>query len=411
MPEFLQLLPPQDALQRLFDHLPARPPQDEWVASASALGRTLSQPVLAPEPSPAFPRSTVDGYAVRATDTFGASESLPAYLVLLGEIPMGKPANLSIQTGQAALIHTGGMLPAGADAVIMLEHTQVSRPGEIEILKAVAWGENILAQGEDVSTGQEVIPAGKILRPAEIGGLMALGIQSVSVAQKPVVALISTGDEVIPPSQHPQPGQVRDINTYTLATLVEKAGGLPKPMGIISDQPFELESALKSALQFADVVIITAGSSASTRDLTAQAIQSAGAPGVLVHGVNIKPGKPTILGLCGNTPVIGLPGNPVSALVIAWRFVVPLIHRLLNRRAEIPPTLQARLTANAPSIAGREDWYPVRLQSSNAGWQAEPIFFKSNLIFSLVQADGLLQIPPPATGLSAGEWVTIHLME
>lgn len=411
MPEFLQLLPPDDALQRLFAHLPEVALRAEEVDCPLALGRITARPVLSPEPSPAFARSTVDGFAVRAVDTYGASESLPAYLKLIGEISMGQPANLSLQPGEVALIHTGGMLPAFANAVVMVEFTQPSRPGEVEILKSVASGENILALGEDVASGQQVLPAGKLLRAAEIGGLMALGIQKVCVKIKPIVALISTGDEVIPPHQVPSPGQVRDINTYTLAALIQQAGGEPLPLGIVPDQPDRLQATLTQALQSADLVVITAGSSASTRDLTAQVIQSSGQPGVLVHGVNIKPGKPTILGLCGQIPVIGLPGNPVSALVIAWRFVIPILFRLLGNPSIFRPVIQARLTTNLASQAGREDWFPVRLVSTAQGWQAEPIFYKSNLIFSLVQADGLLHIPPSVTGFTAGEWASVYLLE
>jgi molybdopterin molybdotransferase len=228
------------------------------------------------------------------------------------------------------------------------------------------------------------------------------------------VGLISTGDEVIDPSQTPRPGQVRDINSYTLGALVEKSGGVAKRFGIISDQLQALKDAAAQALSECDVVVITAGSSASTRDMTADVIRSLGEPGVLVHGINTRPGKPTILGVCNGKAVIGLPGNPVSALVNGYLFVVPVIEKLLGMLPKPKATVLAQLTVNLPSQAGREDWIPVKLAISNqlsaVSYEAEPIFGKSNLIFTLASADGLLRIHPDATGLSAGEIVEVILI-
>jgi molybdopterin molybdotransferase len=377
----------------------------------------------------------VDGYAVRAGDTHGASDSLPAYLTLIGEVPMGDAPAFEIRPGQCALIHTGGMLPPGADAVVMLEYTQMvvgagsPRPiadanetgrdnlapaDEIEISRAVADGENVIRIGEDVAQGQLVLPKGTRVRPAEIGGLMALGITSVRVARLVKVGLISTGDEVIDPSQTPRPGQVRDINSYTLGALIEKSGGVAVRYGIVSDQLQALKEAAAKALSECDVVIVTAGSSASTRDMTADVIRALGEPGVLVHGINTRPGKPTILGVCNGKAVIGLPGNPVSALVNGYLFVVPVIEKLLGALPKPRATVQAILTVNLPSQAGREDWIPVRLienrKSEIVNYSADPIFGKSNLIFTLASAGGLLRIHPDATGLSAGEIVEVVLI-
>ena len=411
MPEFLELLPPGDALALLLRNLPEPAPAVEEVQTAQALDRVTAAAVTAPEPLPAFSRSTVDGYAVRARDTFGASDSLPAYLTVAGEVPMGRAPNFSLQPGQAALIHTGGMLPQGADAVVMVEYTQPAREGEVEVLRAAAPGENELRAGEDVQLGQTVIQQGAALRPAEIGGLMALGLTQVAVAVRPRAAVLSTGDEVVRPANIVRPGQVRDVNSYTLSTLVEQYGGSPVRYGIIPDRREALEKALRRALDECDMAIITAGSSASTRDLTAQVIDAMGKPGVLAHGVNVKPGKPTILGVCGGKPVIGLPGNPVSALVIAGLFVVPVIERLLGlTRARMRAVVSARLAVNLPSQAGREDWVPVRLVEGAQGLTADPIFYKSNLIFSLAQADGLLRIPPDATGLETGALVEVQIL-
>ncbi|MEO8354330.1 MAG: gephyrin-like molybdotransferase Glp [Chloroflexota bacterium] len=419
MPEFLTLVPPDEARRLLLSHLLHDQPiiGSELISAASALGRVLAEDITAPHPLPDFQRSTVDGYAVRAGDTHGASDSLPAYLFLSGEVPMGDSPSFEIGTGQCALIHTGGMLPNGADAVMMLEYTQSVQKNEIEIFRAVADGENLIRVGEDVAQGQVVQAKGNLIRPAEIGGLMALGITHVRVTRKIRVGLISTGDEVIDPDQTPRPGQVRDINSYTLAALVEKSGGEAKRYGIITDQFEALRDAAAKALAECDVVIITAGSSASTRDMTADVLRSLGEPGVLVHGINTRPGKPTILGVCHGKAMIGLPGNPVSALVNGYLFVVPVIEQLLGVLSRPKATVLARLTVNLPSQAGREDWWPVKLLPSpprrGAGGEvldAEPIFGKSNLIFTLAAADGLLRIHPDATGLSAGEIVEVTLL-
>ena len=415
MPEFLTLLPPDEARDKLIAHLSAPEFDSDSIDILHALGRVTAEDILAPHPLPDFQRTTVDGYAVRARDTFGATDSLPAYLNLIGEVPMGDAPSFEIGTGQCALIHTGGMLPNGADAVVMLEYTQhIDGAGEIEVFKSVADGENIIRIGEDVAQGQVVIPRGTILRPAEIGGLTALGFTSLRVVRKVMVGLISTGDEVIEPNQTPRPGQVRDINSYTLGALVEKAGGATKRYGIIADQFSALKEAAAQALSECDVVVITAGSSASTRDMTAEVIRQLGEPGVLVHGINTRPGKPTILGVCNGKAVIGLPGNPVSALVNGYLFVVPVIEKLLGMLPKPKASVRAMLTVNLPSQAGREDWWLVKLiaeqPASNVKYKAEPIFGKSNLIFTLAAADGLLRIHPDATGLSAGEVVEVVLI-
>lgn len=416
MPEFLHLSPAQAAFEQWSSVLRCAP-EGELVDTVQALGRVTFRPIIAPLSLPSFSRSAVDGYAVRSRDTHGASEALPAYLRLAGEIPMGSRSELALGTGDCALIHTGGMLPSGADAVVMLEHTQVVRATEIEVLRAVANGENILELGEDVQAGEQVIPAGVVLRPAEIGGLMALGITRLEVASKPRIGLISSGDEVVTPGGDLKPGQVYDVNSYSLGALVESAGAIPVRYGIVPDVEAALYDAASRAHKECQVVAITAGSSASARDFTSRVIESLGPPGVLVHGVNVRPGKPTILAACAaasdQSPkaVIGLPGNPVSALVIAGLFLVPLIDLWLGKsggRQAFP--VRARLTVNLPSQAGREDWVPVALSQVDQDLQAEPIFGKSNLIFSLARADGLLHIPADATGLPAGAVAQVFLL-
>ncbi len=408
--EFLKLTSPDEALKRLLANLSVHP-VSEKVATAQALGRVTALPVLAPHPLPEFRRSTVDGYAVRAADTYGAGESLPAYLSLIGEVKMGQPANLNLDPAQCALIHTGGMLPAGSDAVVMVENTQSARPEEVEIFRAVAVGENVIKAGEDVKPGEEVIPKGRRIRPAEIGGLMALGFVQVSVARRPRVGILSSGDEVVPPEKRPLPGQVRDVNSYTLAAVVEQVGGEVIHYGIIPDTRAAMLAVASQAHAECDVVVITAGSSVSVRDLTSEIINELGQPGVLVHGVNIRPGKPTILGVCNGKPVIGLPGNPVSALVNVEMFVAPVVKSLLGESLDRPrAALTARLLVNLASESGREEWVPVRLTLSGNDWEADPVFGKSNLIFTLVRADGLVRVAPDATGLSAGEFVEVVLI-
>jgi molybdopterin molybdotransferase len=440
MPEFLRLCSPSEALQTLLQALPDRKPGTEWIDTTDSLGRITAEDVFSPHPLPEFLRSSMDGYAVQARDTFGASESQPGYLSQVGEVPMGDRPSFKLTPGTCALIHTGGMLPDGADAVAMLEYTQTIshnndqtrklRKGfvnsghsqlnsEIEITRAVAEGENILGVGEDVAANQVILKGGVRIRAAEIGGCMALGIVKLRVAIIPKIGIISSGDELVFPRLRPRPGQVRDVNSYSLAAQVTQAGGEPILYGIIPDNLEAMNISASKALEECAAVVITAGSSASSRDITAEAISSLGRPGVLVHGVNVRPGKPTILAVCGGKEVIGLPGNPVSALVIAGLFVVPVIEKLLGLKALRPrPSVLARLTVNIPSQAGREDWVAVKLvdnrkwepKNGEARFLANPVFGKSNLIFSLASADGLVRIPPDETGISPGEMVEVVLM-
>lgn len=409
MPEFLELANPNEALRTFLEAIHGSP-RAERVRTEGTLGRVLLRYVVAPSPLPPFPRTTVDGYAVRASDTFGASPGMPGYLKVVGEILMGTVPELEVGEGQAVVIHTGGMLPSGADAVVMIEDTQAVDDTEIEVLKPVADGQNVLQEGEDVQPGDVVIQAGTRIRAQEIGGLLALGFGEVEVAEVPRVAILSTGDEVVPPSEEPAPGQVRDINSYTLSALVERAGGRPVRYGIIPDNAEALETIAKQAHSEHHMLLITAGSSVSERDITADVIAELGEPGILVHGIALRPGKPTILSLCDGVPVVGLPGNPVSALVVAGLFVLPAIRKLLGYRGpEWSPTISASLQTNVSSVAGREDWLPCRLIVTPDGLEAEPVYGRSNLIFTLVRADGLVRIPAASTGLDAGEEVEVRL--
>ena len=409
MPELFTVSTPPVALQKLLDHL-SRPIVSEAIPTARALNRVLSESPRATSALPAFARSTMDGYAVRAIDTFGATESLPAYLALIGECPMGQAPAIEVRTGQAAIIHTGGMLPAGADAVVQIERTQQTTETEIEVMRAVAPGENVLQVGEDVKPGDQLFSPGHVLRPQDLGGLMAMGITHVTVARQPRVGILATGDEVIDPQFEPQPGQVRDVNTYSIGGIVERAGGVAQSGGIIRDNFDALYRAAKDLIDQSDALVLSAGSSVSVRDMTSDVIDQLGKPGVLVHGVSIKPGKPTILAACDGKPVFGLPGNPVSALVVGDLFITPTLWRMQG--CERPPhrnIIKAHLTHNLASVPGRVDYIQVRLIEREHEVWAEPVFGKSNLIYTLVKSDGMMIIPLDANGVAAGEMVDVRL--
>jgi molybdopterin molybdotransferase len=408
MNEFLRLEKPSKSLEQFLAQIPAGLLENEMIPTVSALCRICASPIISAESSPGFNRSSVDGYAVHASDSFGASEGVPAFFKLIGEVRMGEKPTIEVGAGEAAVIHTGGMLPGDCDAVIMIEQTQKTRENEIEVTKAVGPGENTILAGEDVRSGDVILRAGKLIRAVEIGGLLAVGIQKVQVYRKPVVGILSSGDELVSASDTPFPGQIRDINTAMLSALISSNGGISKEFDLMPDDPEKMREIAGEAFKTCDALVITAGSSASTRDYTAQIIQSLGDPGVIVHGVNIKPGKPTILAVCNGKPVIGLPGNPVSAYVIACLFALPMLRRIAgenDRSMEIRST--ARLKVNLASLAGREDYWPVQISKINEEWFAEPIFFKSNLIFTLVNADGLAIIPEDANGMQAGSWIEI----
>lgn len=395
----------------------------ERVRVADALDRVLAQAATAPHELPTFVRSTVDGYAVAATDTHGATQGLPAYLDVVAEVPMGARAGFALGPGQAALVHTGGMVPAGADAVVMVEQTHRAggpmfggvalepgfEPYAIEVYRPVAAGESCIQPGEDVRAGEVVLAAGHTLRPQDIGGLLAVGITEVWAARRPRVGIVSQGDEVVPPEQEPGPGQVRDINSYTLAGYVRRAGGIPLNYPIAPDTQEAIDAAVRRAFDESDLVVITAGSSVSYRDLTANAINRLGQPGVLVHGVAIRPGKPTILAMCEGKPVFGLPGNPVSCINIFQRFVTPTI-RLAMGAAPLPVhSVPARLDRNIPAASGRADFVRVRLEERGGEMWAVPVFGKSNLIFVLVRSEGIVEVPLNSNGIPAGTQVTVVL--
>ncbi len=410
MPEFFNVLPPEDAKQLLLDHAVHRTGR-ELLSTYDVLNRVIFSAISAPHDLPSFRRSTMDGYAVRAPDTFGASDTLPAILKVVGEVTMGSAAIVDLAPGDAAIIHTGGMIPADADAVVQIEDTQFvasnedgKSPFEIEVFRSAAVGQNMIQVGEDVRSGSEILPAGHRLRAQDIGGLLALGIIETEVSQKPKVAIIATGDEIVAPEHGLDAGQIRDINSYTIGAMVEKHGGIPNIYGIFKDEYATLFGGAAEALSNHDMLVITAGSSVSVRDLTFQVIDDLGEPGVLLHGVAARPGKPTVLGVVQGKPILGLPGNPVSALVQFLILGVPVLNRIQGSKAEpLSGTVQARISHNVPSASGREDYVPVRLVKTGEVLIAEPVFGKSNLIYTLVNAGGLLKIPINRSGYQAGD--------
>jgi len=381
----------------------------EEVALAEAFGRVLAEAVRSDVDLPDFRRATMDGYAVQGTSTFGASEGNPAYLTLCGAVPMGRAPDFTVGPGEAARIATGGMLPEGADSVIMIEHTEAVDETLIEAYKSVAPGQNMVAVGEDVARGQEVLSPGRSIRPQEAGLLAAFGRSRVAVFKRPVVAIVSTGDEVVPVDQTPGPGRIRDINTYTLAGLVASAGGVPFPLGIVHDDPRELEAKCRLALARADMVLISGGSSVGARDFTIEVVSGLPAAEILVHGIAISPGKPTILARVGQTPFWGLPGHVVSAMVVFEVVVRAFVEHQAGCAAGLRPRprLTARLTRNLASAQGRTEFVRVRLLERDGDLWAQPVLGKSGLIHTMVQADGLVRIGRNTEGLDQGSPVAV----
>ena len=409
VPEFFNVVRSEEALRLLLDRLDARV-QPEPVPTDEALGRVTSSAIVAPEDLPAFPRSTVDGYSVRSSDTFGASEGVPVYFEVVGEVAMGESPGLQLDAGQAATAYTGGMLAEQADAVLMVENTQVVGDSTIEVSRPAAPGENVVQVGEDVGRGEPVLPGGRVIRPQDIGGLLALGITEVNVGSRPVVSIVSTGDELVSPDETPGLGQIRDINTHTISALVRKAGAIPLSIGVGGDS-YEAQRRLGAeGLSRGDVLVFSAGSSVSSRDMTAAVLADLGSPGVLVHGISHKPGKPTVIAMLDGKPAFGLPGNPVSAAIVFDMLVRPTIYALVGCTSPpSPPTVLARLSRDVASTSGREDHVQVRLVRGEGELRAEPVFGKSNLIYTLIRSDGAITVPLNKGGLYAGEEVEVRL--
>lgn len=389
------------------------PVVSERVAVSKALRRVLADDLVAPVDLPHFHRSNMDGYAVRAADTFGASGSIPAYLRLAGTIEMGKEARRDLGKAEAMRISTGGMLPPGADAVVMIEHTEEIGDGTVEVHRSVSPWQHVLRVGEDIAAGTPIFRRGRRLRARDLGALTGVGITRVAVFKRPRAALLSTGDEIVAPEERPKPGQVRNINQYSLGAMAEEAGATVTDYGVVPDRRDALRKKLATALARNDVVLLSGGSSVGTKDIAIEVITSFPRSEILLHGISIAPGKPTILCRALGKPVLGLPGHPVSALVIFDLFGAPLLRLLGGETAEdafsFNRTVRAVLGENIASQPGREDYVRVTIEKRDGVLVAIPVAGKSGAIFSLVRAAGMVRIDAGAEGLEAGADVDVVL--
>jgi molybdopterin molybdotransferase len=396
---FLQVIPVEEAITRITSIAP--PKKREVVPLEDAFGRILAEDARSDIDIPGFTRSIVDGYAVVAGDTHGASDSIPAMLELEGRIAMGGSTAGRLQRGRCMYIPTGGALPDGADAVVMIEYSE-QMGDQVLVNRPVAAGENVLAKGEDFRAGEVVLEAGKRLGPQELGVLAAIGYSRASVAEKPVIGIVSTGIELVPVADVPKAGQVRDVNAHLCGGFVRECGGIPRHYGIVRDDPGVLEQVLTNAVAECDAILVSGGSSKDERDIVASVIERRGR--VLVHGIALQPGKPTIIGTAGDVPVIGLPGHPASAFVVLQVIVRPLLALMTGER-EKRCIVQARLAQNVPSSKGREEYVRVTV---SGGW-ATPLFGKSGLLNTLVRSSGMIRIPAGSEGFETGEEVEVIL--
>ncbi len=417
MREFLELNPPEKFWQEIKSFLNDKSVTTEKLNLDNALGRVLGEDLYSPVDLPPFSRSTVDGYAVKAADTAGASASMPTYFKIIGSVEMGERTELKLKTGQAAAIPTGGMLPEGSDSVLMIEDTEKIEDNTIESFKSLAAGENLVQKAEDIAAGELLFKKGHKIMARDIGALAGLGITEFKGAARAKVSVISTGDELIPAEAEAKPGQIRDINSYSITSYLNKIGAQAKKIGIIEDEFESLKEAVKSELD-QDLVLISGGSSVGIKDMTIDLLNSLGEPGVLLHGLAIKPGKPTILAIIEGTIVMGLPGHPASAWTVNNVLVAEIV-RVLNgekRAAEIGISnnkylIKAELRRSLVSDKGREEYIPVRIYKENDKLMAEPLLGKSSLITNLAYGDAVLRVPRNQEGKEKGEIVELTLIE
>ncbi len=371
------------------------------VSLSEAAGRIIAHDVIAREGVPPFDRSTVDGFAVVASDTFGCSDALPALLDLAGEVEMGADPACACASGSCVRIPTGGQVPQGADAVVMLEYCEEYGDGTIGVARAVAPGENIVYENDDVKPGQVLIGAGTVLQAHHVGTLASLGLVTCDVRRRPMVGVISTGDEIVPVGEVPHASQMRDVNAPTLAAAIEACGAQTRPFPIVPDKFEALLATVQQALDTCDMVLVSGGSSAGSKDNTARVLSQLGE--MLFHGVAVKPGKPTMCADVHGAPAFGLPGHPVAAYFMFLELVRPL---LAARRAV---HARAMLTEGLPSNHGRTELVAVRLEERDGRLRAVPVRGKSGLISQLAAADGYLEIPRNQEGLAAGTEVDVRL--
>ncbi|HTN73191.1 MAG TPA: gephyrin-like molybdotransferase Glp [Methylomirabilota bacterium] len=410
MKTFFQVVTPEEAKKIVLGVLPVT---TETIETVRARGRVLSEDLYSQVDLPHFHRAAMDGYAVKAKDTFGASATLPAYLKLVGTVEMGKETTHSVGSGETVRISTGGMLPPECDAVVMVEYTEEIGNQTIEIQRGDFPWQNVIQIGDDIKKGELVFTCGRRLRAHDLGALTGIGIASLKVFRKPRVALISTGDEIVDARTEPAPGQVRNINQHSLAGLIEEWGAELRDFGVVGDDRAALEQTMKQAVDWADLLLLSGGSSVGARDITLDTILSFPDARILFHGISVSPGKPTIFAKACGKPILGLPGYPVSALVIFDLFAVPLLRRLsgenLEAAIQVNKTTRAILKTNIASQSGREDYVRVRLEPSAGRLYAVPLPSKSGAIFTLVKADGMIRIDLNQEGIEQGEEVEVIL--
>lgn len=372
----------------------------ETIRLNDAVGRFLAEDITSNEYVPAFDRSTVDGFAVISRDLRGCSDSIPAILYKVGESLMGVMPTHILQSGECFYVPTGGALPQGADAMVMIEFVEDFGSNEFAFVKPVAPGANMIFKGEDLKPGDLILPLGKQLNPADIGTLASMGITEIEVFNQPNVAVISTGDELVTAGNELMPGKIRDVNTPMLAALLQESGALAQTHEIVPDQRNLLRDAIQSALSTADVLLVSGGTSVGEKDNLPILIEELGQ--MFVHGIAIKPGKPTIIGEIAGKPVFGLPGNPVAAFFMFQALVKPLIASLSDSQVEQQP-VEACLTRAVPSNHGREEVVLVHLEAG----LATPVPSKSGLISTVSKANGYFLIPRDQEGLASGEKVIV----
>jgi molybdopterin molybdotransferase len=368
----------------------------------NACGCYLAEDIVADTDVPGFRRSVVDGYAVRGSDTFGVSESIPVFLKIIGSVQMGEPAGFRIGPGETAYVPTGGMIPDGADAMVMVEHTELLDDVTVGISRPAAPNSNLMNIADDYAEGERFYNKGHRISAKDIGLLAACGKASVLVYKKPLITILSTGDELIPPGQRPEKCQVRDINAYAIAALAEASGAKIQTLEIVADQYDVYRTAVSQALEKSDLVLVSGGSSAGNKDMTEKVIDSMGSPGVITHGLAIKPGKPTIIGIFEQQQtvkaIIGLPGHPMSAIIVYYAVVDRFIRRYYFENQEAGQSVTAVMTENIHAGEGRETYQLVSLD----GMEARPIRAKSGSILQFIKADGYVVMSANSEGIEAG---------
>lgn len=406
---FKTLTSAEEALSKLEDYCKIEPVGVEEVSRLEAYGRVLAQDVVSAVDVPGFDRATMDGYAVKASDTFGAKEDSPITLRVTGVSQPGDKSASQVGSGEAVEVGTGASMPRGANAVVMVEYTQ-SSGDTLNVFRAVSPGENVMSAGSDIMTGELVLRRGQRVSPREIGVLAAVGIKSIKVYRKPRVAVISTGNELVQPGEKIGHAQIYDINSSSIAASVLENGGVPLEPRIVRDDPKMIKQTVTDALQQADLILTSGSTSAGAGDILYRIIGDMGSPGILVHGLSVKPGKPTIIAAVDGKPIIGLPGYPTSALMIFHLVVVPIVRRMAGLpETREAPLVAAKTAARIFSEKGRRELLPVHLISSKQGYVVYPVGLGSGAIRSMALADGYIDIPKNQEFLDDGEAVNVRL--